>query len=113
MQISSSPICKHCDLPIRETHMGHVRNEWEHMNGLSFCADNKHWAWPKEDTVIHCTPEHTEAVKKLRRIMVYLRDTNGRTETEAPRRVLTAASKIVGTDKVVDLNQRNIKARLK
>lgn len=39
-------LCEHCDLPIRETHMGRVRNEWEHMNGLSFCADGKNWAWP-------------------------------------------------------------------
>jgi hypothetical protein len=39
--------CKHCDLPIRETHMGRVRNEWEHLNGLSFCANSSNYAWPK------------------------------------------------------------------
>jgi phage terminase large subunit GpA-like protein len=42
----TQPQCKHCNLPIRETHQGRVRNEWEHMNGLSFCADGKNWAWP-------------------------------------------------------------------
>lgn len=43
----SEKLCKYCNLPIRETYMGRVRNEWEHMNGLSFCANGKHWAWPK------------------------------------------------------------------
>jgi hypothetical protein len=42
-------VCRHCDLPIRKTHLGRVRNEWEHMNGMSFCADGKHWAWPKDE----------------------------------------------------------------
>lgn len=38
--------CEYCDLPIRETRQGDMRNDWEHMNGLSFCADGKHLAWP-------------------------------------------------------------------
>jgi hypothetical protein len=42
----AQPTCKYCELPIRETKMPVTRNEWEHMNGLSFCADNEHWAWP-------------------------------------------------------------------
>lgn len=40
-------LCRHCELPIRETHMGRVRNEWEHLNGFSFCADSSNYAWPK------------------------------------------------------------------
>lgn len=43
----------------------------------------------------------------------HLRSTSGRTETEAPRRILSAAAKLVGTDKELDLTKRNIKARLK
>lgn len=50
---------------------------------------------------------------QLRRVSRYLRDTHGRTATEAPRRILTEASKIVGTDKKLDLTKRNIVARLK
>lgn len=42
-------VCKHCDLPIRETHAW-WRNEWEHAGtGASFCADGKNWAWPKKE----------------------------------------------------------------
>jgi hypothetical protein len=26
--------------------MGRVRNEWEHLNGLSFCANSSNYAWP-------------------------------------------------------------------
>lgn len=44
------PNCKHCHLPIRETGMGRVRNEYEHMDGKSFCKDKATWAWPKGNT---------------------------------------------------------------
>jgi hypothetical protein len=48
----------------------------------------------------------------LTRSCRYLRAEHGRTISEAPRRILTAAMRIVGTDAVVDLRQRNIAARL-
>lgn len=48
----TQPACKHCGLPIRETHMGRWRNEWEHMNGMSYCGPESTgkatWAWPAE-----------------------------------------------------------------
>lgn len=51
---------------------------------------------------------------KLQRASRYLRDTSGRTETEGSRRILTEASKIVGTDAPgVDLTKRNIAVRVK
>lgn len=41
--------CIHCKQPIRETRMGHVRNEYEHMDGMSMCNKGKGvWAWPEE-----------------------------------------------------------------
>ena len=46
----TEPVCKYCDLPIRETHQGRIRNEWEHLDGFSFCVDGQHWAWPKDPT---------------------------------------------------------------
>jgi hypothetical protein len=59
-------------------------------------------------------PEEIKYVQaKLYWACAYLRKTHGRTETEAPRRILTAAAKLVGTDKEIDLTRRNIKARLK
>jgi hypothetical protein len=59
-----TPICKHCNLAIRETHMGNVRNEWEHMNGLSFCADGKHWAWPTVEPLSRPNLEYWNKHKK-------------------------------------------------
>ena len=41
--------CEHCGEPIRETHMGHVRNKWEHMDGTSYCKRDRYRytsAWP-------------------------------------------------------------------
>lgn len=38
--------------------------------------------------------------------------TQGRTQSEGPRRILTLAFKCVGTDEVVDLNQGYIKKRV-
>lgn len=59
-------------------------------------------------------PTQAQYVKSsLSRACKYLRDTQGRTETEAPRRILTEAAKLVGTDQEIDLTKRNIKARLK
>lgn len=49
----------------------------------------------------------------LYRASTHLRKSSGRTETEGPRRILTEAAKIVGTDNVLDLNKRNIKVRVK
>jgi hypothetical protein len=48
----------------------------------------------------------------LRNACSHLKKEQGRTATEGPRRILTAALQCVGTDRVVDLKQRNIKARV-
>lgn len=40
------PFCMYCDLAIRKTRDA-TRNEWEHMDGFSFCKDGQHWAWPR------------------------------------------------------------------
>jgi hypothetical protein len=53
-----------------------------------------------------------DARASLTRACRYLRDSGGRTATEGPKRILTAAMKAVGTDAIVDLNERGIKARL-
>jgi hypothetical protein len=45
---TSETKCKHCHQPIRETHMGRYRNEWEHLDGNSFCDGKSTWAWPEE-----------------------------------------------------------------
>ena len=42
----------------------------------------------------------------------YLKREHGRAASEGPRRILTAAAYCVGTDDVVDLQQRNIKVRV-
>jgi hypothetical protein len=43
----------------------------------------------------------------------YLRESYGRTATEGPRRILTAALRCIGTDRDVDLTQPFIRARVK
>lgn len=48
----------------------------------------------------------------LSRSCRYLRAEHGRTLSEAPRHILTAAMKCVGTESTVNLKQRNIAARL-
>lgn len=40
------PLCKHCKLPIRKTGNGRIRNEWEHMDGMSYCKGASTYAWP-------------------------------------------------------------------
>lgn len=50
---------------------------------------------------------------KLQRASKHLRDTSGRTLTEGPRRILTEASKLVGTNiPGVDLTKPNIRKRV-
>jgi len=59
-------------------------------------------------------PDYGEMLSKA--ILVdacrYLKTEHGRTISEGPRRILTAALLCVGTDDTVDLKQRNIAARL-
>jgi hypothetical protein len=43
----------------------------------------------------------------------YLRESYGRTETEGPRRILTAALRCIGTERDPDLTQQSIRARVK
>jgi hypothetical protein len=47
---------------------------------------------------------HFEARDILIHASKYLRDTHGRSITEEARRILTTAIKLVGTDKVLDVN---------
>lgn len=48
----------------------------------------------------------------LRNACRYLKAEHGRTVSEGPRRILTAALKCVGTDLTVDLKATHIKSRV-
>lgn len=67
------------------------------------------FAWQPND------PTHQKFAKMLLgRACLYLRAEHGRTSSEGPRRILTAASQIVGTDiEGVNLKQANIARRVK
>ena len=53
-----------------------------------------------------------EAIIALTHACTYLKKTHGRTISEGPRRILTAALRCIGTENEVDLTAKNIKARV-
>jgi hypothetical protein len=70
------------------------------------------WIYVESQFLEPTTVVVVNAQDMLRRINRYLRDTHGRTPTEPERRIISAAIKVVGTDKELDLTQRNIRVRL-